>query len=100
MGFLWLIMGRLIRRVRRRLFRRWRLVRGRRRLGKLVNRMISDADKERIAAAIRAAEATTSGEIYCVIAHACGEHYLVPIAWAALIALAVPLPLLHFTSWP
>jgi putative membrane protein len=62
--------------------------------------MISDADNQRIVEAIRAAEAKTSGEIYCVIARACGDHHLVPIAWAALIALAVPWPLIHFTSWP
>ena len=62
--------------------------------------MISQADNQRIAAAIRAAEAKTSGEIYCVIAHACGGYHLVPIAWAALIAFAVPWPLIHFTRWP
>jgi putative membrane protein len=62
--------------------------------------MISDADHQRIVAAIRAAEAKTSGEIYCVVARACGEHHLVPIAWAALPAFGVPLPLIHFTNWP
>ena len=62
--------------------------------------MISQADNQRIAAAIRAAEAKTSGEIYCVIAHACGGYHLVPIAWAALLAFAVPWPLIHFTRWP
>jgi putative membrane protein len=62
--------------------------------------MISAADNHRIVEAIRAAEAKTSGEIYCVIAHVCDDYQLVPIAWAALIALAVPLPLIHFTSWP
>jgi putative membrane protein len=62
--------------------------------------MISEADNRRIVAAIRAAEAKTSGEIYCVIAHACGGYHLVPIAWAALLAFAVPWPLIHFTRWP
>jgi putative membrane protein len=62
--------------------------------------MLSQADNERIGAAIRAAEATTSGEIYCVVAHASGAHHLVPVAWAALLAFAVPLPLIYFTSWP
>jgi len=62
--------------------------------------MLSEEDNVRIAAAIRAAEARTSGEIYCVIAHACDGHRLVPIAWAALLAFAVPLPLIHFTDWP
>jgi putative membrane protein len=62
--------------------------------------MISEADHQRIVEAIRAAEAKTSGEIYCVIARACGAHHLVPIAWAALLALAVPWPLIHFTKWP
>jgi putative membrane protein len=62
--------------------------------------MISEADNRRIVEAIRVAEAKTSGEIYCVIAHACGGHHLVPIAWAALLAFAVPWPLIHFTKWP
>jgi putative membrane protein len=62
--------------------------------------MISEIDHQRIVDAIRAAEEKTSGEIYCVIARACGDHHLVPIAWAALVALAVPLPLIHFTNWP
>jgi putative membrane protein len=62
--------------------------------------MISQADNQRIVAAIRSAEAKTSGEIYCVIAHACGGYHLIPIAWATLLALAVPWPLIHFTRWP
>jgi putative membrane protein len=62
--------------------------------------MISQVDNQRIIEAIRTAEEKTSGEIYCVVARACDDYQLVPIAWAALIALAVPLPLIHFTSWP
>ena len=63
--------------------------------------MIDEADKTRVAAAIQAEEARTSGlEIYCVIARRCGDYHLVPIAWAAGIALFVPLPLLWRTRWP
>lgn len=62
--------------------------------------MISDADRERIAAAIRAAEANTSGEIFCVIARHASDYRLVPLAWAAAIALAVPAPLIYLTLWP
>src|SRR5262245_1551197 len=62
--------------------------------------MISDGDKRRIAEAIRAAEEKTAGEIFCVIAQACGDYRLVPIAWAALVALAVPLPLIYLTARP
>jgi putative membrane protein len=62
--------------------------------------MISQADKERIAAAIRAAEANTSGEIFCVIARHASDYRLVPLAWAAAIALAVPAPLIYLTLWP
>jgi putative membrane protein len=62
--------------------------------------MISDTDKARVAEAIRAAETKTSGEIYCVIARASGQHHLVPIAWAALFAFAVPPPLIYLTIWP
>jgi putative membrane protein len=62
--------------------------------------MISETEKHRIVEAIRSVEEKTSGEIYCVIARACGDYQLVPIAWAGLAALAVPLPLIHFTNWP
>jgi putative membrane protein len=62
--------------------------------------MISEADKTRVAEAIRAAETRTSGEIFCVIAHQAGDYPLVPLAWAALVALIVPAPLIYFTLWP
>jgi putative membrane protein len=62
--------------------------------------MISQADKGRIAEAIRAAEAKTSGEIFCVVAHQSSDYRLVPLAWAAALALLVPAPLIFFTLWP
>ncbi len=62
--------------------------------------MISDADRERITAAIRAAETNTSGEIFCVIARHASDYRLVPLAWAAALALAVPVPLIYLTLWP
>lgn len=62
--------------------------------------MISAADKARVVEAIRIAETRTSGEIFCVIAHASSSYRLVPIAWAALLALLVPLPLIYLTALP
>jgi putative membrane protein len=62
--------------------------------------MISQNDKDRITEAIRQAELRTSGEIFCVVAHSATDYRLVPVAWAAAIALAVPWPLIHFTLWP
>ena len=62
--------------------------------------MIADSDKQRIVAAIRQAESKTAGEIYCVIADQSGDYRLVPIVWAALSALLLPLPLLLLTTVP
>ena len=62
--------------------------------------MISEPDRARIDEAIRTAEAKTSGEIFCVIARHSSEYRLVPIAWAAALALAVPAPLIYLTLWP
>jgi putative membrane protein len=61
--------------------------------------MISDADRARIGEAIRQAEAKTSGEIYCVVAQVSGDYRLVPLAWASLVALMLPLPLLYLTQF-
>lgn len=62
--------------------------------------MISQAEKARIIEAITVAEAKTAGEIFCVIAHASSGYSLVPIAWAALVALAAPAPMIYLTTWP
>jgi putative membrane protein len=62
--------------------------------------MISQADKTRIVEAICAAEAKTSGEIFCVVAHQSSDYRLVPLAWAAALALLVPAPLIYLTLWP
>ena len=59
---------------------------------------IAPDDQKRITEAIRAAEKKTSGEIFCVMTQASSDYRLVPVAWAAIIALFVPLPLLFFTN--
>jgi putative membrane protein len=61
--------------------------------------MIPESDKARVADAIRAVEAKTSAEIYCVIARHASDYRLVPILWAAALALLVPLPLIYLTDW-
>ena len=60
--------------------------------------MISQADKARIAEAIRTAETKTSGEIFCVIARHASDYRLVPLAWAAAIALAMSAPLIYLVQ--
>ena len=59
-------------------------------------------DKERAAieAAITRAEKTTSGEIVVVVAPASDGYYALALMWSALLALAVPLPLILLTKLP
>ena len=61
--------------------------------------MITETDKARITDAIRHAEFRTAGEIFCVVARHSSEYRLVPVAWAAAIALFGPLPLIYLTTW-
>ena len=61
--------------------------------------MISGIEKTRIAAAIRDAETRTAGEVLCVVARHCSDYRLAPIAWAALLALLIPMPLIYLTAW-
>ncbi|MGM0594265.1 MAG: TPM domain-containing protein [Pseudomonadota bacterium] len=51
---------------------------------------ITDADRERISAAIREAESRTSGELVTVIAREADDYYYIPTLWAALAALLLP----------
>jgi putative membrane protein len=51
---------------------------------------ISQQDRDRISAAIRAAEAKTSGEIVCVLAQTSSDAKALPIFVAAIVALALP----------
>src|SRR5450631_2496342 len=85
---LWRRPGRRL--VRWRLFRRRRVVRRRRRIGGLVMVHLPADDQHRVSAAIKAAEATTSGEIVCVLARASSSYMTYASAWSALIALIAP----------
>ena len=59
--------------------------------------LFSDQERARISAAISAAERNTSGEIVAVVTEASDAYHYVPFLWAALAALIVPWPLIHFT---
>jgi putative membrane protein len=61
---------------------------------------LSDADRARIVEAIRHAETRTSGEIYCALTRSSSTYPVFPLAWSAVIALLVPLPLIYLTNWP
>jgi putative membrane protein len=61
---------------------------------------ISVEDRKRISAAIRDAEQRTSGEIVCVLARASTDATALPLLLAALIAIALPWPLVAFTAMP
>ena len=49
--------------------------------------LLTPAEHDRIAATIRAAEATTSGEIFAVAARASDGYRFIPLLWAALVTL-------------
>ena len=60
---------------------------------------VSRADHQKIASAIGAAEAGTSGEIVCVLARSSGDYGQIPLVWAAIAALALPWALMWGTQW-
>lgn len=61
---------------------------------------VSEQDRSRIATAIRAAEARTSGEIVCVLARTSSDATALPVLLAALAALALPWLLVALTEMP
>lgn len=61
---------------------------------------LSPHDRQRISAAIQAAERRTTGEIVCVLARHSAEPTALPIVLAALGALALPWLLVGLTTLP
>ena len=59
---------------------------------------LTETDRAQIRDAIRAAEVTTAGEIYVVVANEAAEFRSIPVLWAAIIALIVPWPLYLLTD--
>lgn len=59
--------------------------------------LFTEDDARRISKSITAAEHGTSGEIVAVVAEKSSSYRHVPFMWAALIALLVPWPFIHFT---
>ena len=59
---------------------------------------ISAGERERIAAAIRAVEARTTGEIVCVLARTSSDATALPVLLAAIAALVLPWLLVAFTG--
>jgi putative membrane protein len=60
---------------------------------------LSREDHEAVSAAIQTAEQSTCGQIVCVLAHSSSAYAYIPILWATVLALAVPLPLILLTPW-
>ena len=61
--------------------------------------LFTDTDQARIAAAIAEAERNTAGEIVCVVARSASDYRSMPVIWAAILALALPWPMLRFTAF-
>jgi putative membrane protein len=61
-------------------------------------RQFSQEDQHRVGEAIKAAEATTGGEIVCVLARASSDYMSYATAWSALIALIAPWFLIALTN--
>jgi putative membrane protein len=60
---------------------------------------LTEADNLSTAEAIRAAEAKTSAELFCVVAPEVSNYRFVPFGWASALALFVPFPLIQATTW-
>jgi putative membrane protein len=59
--------------------------------------LVDEQGRQRVADAISKAESRTSGEIVAVVAADSSTYMHIPFMWAALVALLVPWPFIHFT---
>jgi putative membrane protein len=68
--------------------------------GSVLAQPLSPEDQAAISDAIARAEQKTCGEIVVVAALASDGYRSFGVLWAALLALAVPMPLIFSTKWP
>ncbi|NEU13797.1 hypothetical protein G3T14_16920 [Methylobacterium sp. BTF04] len=61
--------------------------------------MLGRSGRDRVSEAVRAAEATTSGEIVVLVARQAGLYRSAPLVLALVMALALPGPLILLTPW-
>ncbi len=60
--------------------------------------MLEPVDQKRITQSIARAESGTAAEIVCVLARSSSSYSMVPLVWAAAVALSAPAPLITLTS--
>lgn len=60
--------------------------------------ILSDAERARVRDAVAAAEMRTTGEIFVVVTGKSDDYRFIPLLWATLAALIVPLPLIFLTA--
>ncbi len=65
-----------------------------------MNPALSPSDQVRVRDAVAVAEARTAGEIFVVVARTSDDYRFIPLLWATLLALLVPLPLIFLTRLP
>jgi len=61
--------------------------------------LLNPDDYKRIEQAVSSAELTTRGEIVCVVAEEASTYLEVPLAWAAAVAIALPLLVLALSNF-
>ncbi|MDP9137616.1 MAG: TPM domain-containing protein [Pseudomonadota bacterium] len=64
----------------------------------MARQILSAGEQSLVKAAIETAERKTAGEIIVVVTPSCDDYLPVPVLWAALAALLVPLPISWLTS--
>jgi putative membrane protein len=66
----------------------------------MARQLLNEGEQRLVKSAIEAAEKNTAGEIIVVVTPSCDDYLHVPLLWAALVALIVPLPLLWLSALP
>ena len=62
--------------------------------------LVTKQEADRVSEAIVTAERKTSGEVVAMITEESASYFYAPVLWAAIGALLMPWPFIHWTWWP